>query len=396
MQRAIDGDSLGGTLPAPPLGTSCGASAGCNVVPNAARVTGTTTALYVDHRRLLTSWLQLGVGLRGVIAPDLRDGSRAALLPRLALEATPTRAAAVRVGVGSFSRAATLFDEANGATVLPATGLAGVNGAEGAWMSQSTATQLEVGASQRWAHTLVGVVAYWQRPQLTGVGQSALRHRGMDATWQYARGVTSLTASYSRVAREIRSWDVDSAAELLTSRLEQVASLGAATRVWKLHGALSASYAHGLSFASVVLERPSRANASGTPGDLANGGATSAPPAIPPQRSFLRVDASLSGRMCVAGPACRLVLAPYARVLNALDRRDAIFFYRDSPVRNVNRLGWVPALLSLGVRVDVARVSVSGNARLTRHRAPCGVARLEPRRGTMRRPAGTGGSAESM
>ena len=356
VQRAIDGDSLGGSIPAPPKeGPPCGVTAACSVAPNAARVTGTTTGLYVDHRRLVASWLQLGVGLRGVIAPGMREGSRALLLPRLALEATPSSGSTVRVGVGSFSRAATLFDEANGVTVLQSTGLAAAAGADGAWMSQSTATQFEVGASQRWTHALLGVVAYWQRPQVTGLGQSALRHRGVDATWQYARGVTSFTASYSRVNREIRSWDADTSAELLTTRLEQVASLGAATHVWKVHGSLSASYAHGLSFASVVLERPNRANTSGTPSDLTGVGGASAPPTIPPQRSFLRVDASISGRICVAGPSCRLVLAPYARVLNALDRRDAIFFYRESPARNANRLGWVPALLSLGLRVDVAR-----------------------------------------
>lgn len=360
VQRTIAGDSLGIDLPPAPITTPCPVTGVCNVIPSTARVSGTTASLYADHRRLINTWLQLGVGLRGVLAPDLLEGSRAVLLPRLALEATPTSASTVRVGVGSFSRAATLFDEANGATVLPSTGLAGASTADGAWMSQSTATQLEVGASQRWKHSLLGVVGYWQRPQRTGSGQSSLRHRGFDATWQYARGVSSLTASYSRVSRQIRGWDADSAAEVLTTRLEQVASLGAATRVWKVHGAVSASYAHGLSFASVVLESPNRTN-SGTqasPGtgssDLVNGAASQAPN-IPPQRSFLRVDASVSGRICVSGAPCRLVLAPYARVLNALDRRDAIFFYRDSPVRNANRLGWVPALLSLGVRVDLAR-----------------------------------------
>ncbi|HEX4936884.1 MAG TPA: hypothetical protein VFV33_27065, partial [Gemmatimonadaceae bacterium] len=372
--RVVTGASTGasaGALAGVPLGVGpanagsgdpCPVSSACTLVPPAARVTGTTGALYVDHRRLLAPWLQLGVGARSVVAPGAFgsarrtvEGARVAILPRLALEATPSGGRAFRLGVGGYSRTATLFDESGGATALPATGLAlSVPVAGGAWLSQSTVLQLELGASQRWAHAQLAAVAYWQRPQRTGVGQSALRHRGLDVTWQYARGSASLTASYSRLAREIRAWDRDSAADVLTSRLEQVASLGAAARVWKLYGSLSASYARGLSFAAVVLEGANRgASTSPATGDVGVGAPSAS--TLPPQRSFLRVDATLSSRVCIGEPPCRLVFAPFARVLNALDRRDAIFYYRDAPSRSPNRLGWVPALVSVGARVDIGR-----------------------------------------
>ncbi|MCC6930455.1 MAG: TonB-dependent receptor [Gemmatimonadaceae bacterium] len=356
VQRTVAGDSTGAPLTSAGSGDPCPIASACDQVPVMARVAGTTGAVYVDHRRLLAPWLQLGVGGRAVMAPSAFDAGRVTFLPRLALEATPSGGSALRLGVGGYSRTATLFDESGGATVLPSTGLAAsapVGG--GAWLSQSTAMQLEVGASQRWSHAGVSAVAYWQRPQRTGVGQSALRHRGIDLMWQYARGATSLTASYSRVAREVRAWDRDSAAEVVSSRLEQVASLGAAARLWRLYGSLSASYARGLSFAAVVLESANRsAPASTSSGNVVSASAESA---LPPQRSFLRVDATISSRVCVAGPSCRVVLAPYARVLNALDRRDAIFYYRESPSRDPGRLGWLPALLSVGVRADMGRSS---------------------------------------
>ena len=356
VRRTVAGDATGAPLTSVGSGDPCPIASACDQVPVMAHVAGTTGAVYVDHRRLLSPWLQLGLGVRGVMAPSAYDAARVTILPRLALEATPSGGSALRIGVGGYSRTATLFDESGGATVLPATGLAAsapIGG--GAWLSQSTAMQLELGASQRWSHAAVSAVAYWQRPQRTGVGQSALRHRGFDLMWQYGRGAASLTASYSRVAREVRAWDRDSAAEVLTSRLEQVASLGAAARLWKLYGSLSASYARGLSFAAVVLESANRgAPASTTTGNVAAGAGSSA---VPPQRSFLRVDATISSRLCVVGPSCRLVLAPYARVLNALDRRDAIFYYRETPSRDPGRLGWVPALLSVGVRADMGRSS---------------------------------------
>ncbi|MCC6774338.1 MAG: hypothetical protein IT360_24340 [Gemmatimonadaceae bacterium] len=76
---------------------------------------------------------------------------------------------------------------------------------------------------------------------------------------------------------------------------------------------------------------------------------------MPAQDDYLRVGASLSARFCVGGRSCRSLLVPYARILNALNRRDAIFYYSATPGTGTNRLAGIPALVSLGLRIEVAR-----------------------------------------
>jgi hypothetical protein len=311
MCSAIDG-SLGGSIPAPPKeGPPCGVTAACSVAPNAARVTGTTTALYVDHRRLVASWLQLGVGLRGVIAPGMREGSRALLLPRLALEATPSSGSTVRVGVGSFSRAATLFDEANGVTVLQSTGLAAAAGADGAWMSQSTATQFEVG--RRNAGRTAGRRGLLAAPAVTGQA-SALRHRGVDATGS-TRVASVVHGELLRMFREIRYWDADTSAELLTTRLRA----GRLARATAYDGCCGIG-AHDFVRVGVLSVRTGPT--SGTESDLTGVGGASAYDNL--QRSFLRSMLRSAGASVWPGPSMPAGAGAMPRH-NALDRRGAIF-----------------------------------------------------------------------
>lgn len=70
-----------------------------------------------------------------------------------------------------------------------------------------------------------------------------------------------------------------------------------------------------------------------------------------PEDSYLRVDAEVSRRWVASLGDSPLVIAPYVRVLNALDRRDALF-YRAGPEEAVTHpvpLGSLPLIAVLGV-----------------------------------------------
>lgn len=358
VQRSVVGDSLGSVVSPPPNPTPCPPGGTCTSAAASANVSGATTSLYLDHRRLLAPWLRVQGGVRTSVAQGLRGAGRDVLLPRLALEALPFGGTTVRASVGRYSRMATVFDGTAGEATDPALGSAPLAGRLEGWTTRATATQVEIGGTQRWRHALAAVSAFWGNPGITPLGQGGVSTRGLDASWRVEQGIAALQASYTRIVRDVAGVTGDSASSTLapSRRVEQLASLQGSARVGRLAGILAASYAHGLSFTPVVLERPSYATKdAASPGPTsASGGAANA---TPTQQSYLRVDATVSAKWCVGGPGCRLLLTPYVRVLNALDRRDAIFYYNDAPGHATNRLAGIPALLSLGMRIDAAHAA---------------------------------------
>ncbi|MEP7380218.1 MAG: TonB-dependent receptor [Gemmatimonadota bacterium] len=355
VERSVAGDSLGAKVPLPVTVSTCPVDVTCVPLGASARVAGQTAALYLDHRRALKPWLQLGAGIRSTVAPGIAGAGREILLPRFALEALPFGGTTLRASVGRFSRLATFFDA--GAETDPSSGTAIYPADSRAWLTRATVTQVELGGTQRWNHTLAGIVAYWSRPGITPVGQVISQHHGIDASWRFQHGASTLLATYSRVVRAFSPATNDtSSAPDIAARVEQLASVQGSASLGRVTGNVSASYAHGLSFASVVLERPAASTLQGAPVD---GPFTAAAgrSASPTQDAYLRVDATLSAKWCVGGPSCRLLLTPYARLLNALDRRDAIFYYSDAPGHTTNRLAGIPALLSFGMRIDAARAA---------------------------------------
>ncbi len=355
VQRSVAGDSLGSVVSLPADPTPCPPDGTCTSAAASAKVGGATASFYLDHRRLLTPWLRVHGGVRTSAAQGLRGAGRDVVLPRLALEALPFGGTTVRASVGRYSRMATVFDGTVGEATDPASASAPLSGNLDGWMARATATQVEIGGTQRWRHALAAVSAFWGNPGITPLGQGGSSTRGIDASWRVEQGMAALQASYTRIVRDfVRvAGDSASSAAAPSHRVEQLASLQASARVGRVAGNLAASYAHGLSFTPVVLERAAAASkdtySSGP--QTASAGAGNA---TPTQQSYVRVDATVSAKWCVGGPACRVLLTPYVRVLNALDRRDAIFYYNDAPGHATNRLAGIPALLSLGMRIDAA------------------------------------------
>ena len=115
-----------------------------------------------------------------------------------------------------------------------------------------------------------------------------------------------------------------------------------------LEGAVRLSYGSGLPFSSVPF-----GDAVSAPG-MEDASAQETRATVPiPEESFLRVDVTFSGRWTVGGnPERSWTISPYVRILNALDRRDSLFFYfepwrADSP----RPLAEMPVLPLVGVRI---------------------------------------------
>jgi hypothetical protein len=111
---------------------------------------------------------------------------------------------------------------------------------------------------------------------------------------------------------------------------------------------LRLSYGSGLPFQDVSSGLPS---ASGNP--TPDQGSEGQPPAAltgAPDDSYLRIDAEISRSWVASVGSSRFEIAPYVRLLNALDRRDALFYRADDtgPTRPAP-LASVPLLAVVGI-----------------------------------------------
>lgn len=176
-------------------------------------------------------------------------------------------------------------------------------------------------------------------------GESLSGWFGYSLSWVWSRDDASSTLGEDRFnARQILSAGV-------TGRS---ASLGTLS--------VNASYGSGLPLTSVELERsPLRdgllfedgATVDAGYGDGLNSGGGEQLAGGAPHRTdrFLRIDIEASRTWQLGDGERSTTLTPYIRILNALDRRDAIFFHRDDGDGSVQPLATVPLLPLIGLEV---------------------------------------------
>lgn len=120
---------------------------------------------------------------------------------------------------------------------------------------------------------------------------------------------------------------------------------------------VNASYGSGLPLTSVELERSAlRDGLLFENGDAAEinslGGAPGDTAGLTPRTDrFLRIDVEASRTWQLGDDERGATLRPYIRLLNALDRRDAIFFHRDAGDGSMQPLATVPLLPLFGLEV---------------------------------------------
>jgi hypothetical protein len=335
-----------------PSDRSCDGAAAC------AHSTSTTAAFYGDMRRRLSERFWLDAGLRIATTPRDHTTPLVDALPRVALEAYLTRSTSLRLAAGRYSRLGAIFSaEPGGATQSPggSTTLPAVLAVQ---LVRDHGDQLELSATQRWGSTALGVSTYLHRRE-ENPARTHLDHAvGIDASFSYTGSWLTAAASYTRIAR---SYDIVAPRGPLPLEgeprprfgVERLVSLDGTVRAGRLALALSGSYARGIPYTSIVLDRPTQGY-TGSPTSL-EGSTRNENEDAALARSYLRLDATLSGRWCIGGRECPVLLSPYLRVINALDRRDALFYYQDGGLDDPRSLAALPAVLSVGVRWELAR-----------------------------------------
>ena len=329
----------------------CGAAYSC------VRTSSTTAALYGDLRYEISERARLAAGLRIASTPSDRATPLVDALPRLALEASVAPRTSVRLAAGRYSRLGAIF---SAGADDPADG----SGGAGTFpqklavrLARDHATQLELSATHRWGRTALGLATYLHHREGNPSGTHLDHAVGIDASLSYSGKWLSAAASYTHIARsyEVAAPSSGTTAAAGESRprfgVERLVSLNGTVSAGRLSLSLSGAYARGIPYTSIVLDRP-------TDAFLAAPGPTGMEwrrDDAPLARSYLRLDATLSGTWCIGERECPVQLSPYVRVINALDRRDALFYYQDGDLDMPRSLAALPAVLSVGVRWEVGR-----------------------------------------
>jgi hypothetical protein len=333
----------------------------CEGAALCAYASSATAALYGAMRHRLSERLWLDAGLRIASTPHDRTTPSVDALPRLALEAYLGPSTSLRLAAGRYSRLGANFSAGAGSVVQTPGGSTTLPTVLDVQLVRDHADQLELSAIQWWGATALGVSTYLHLLEGNPARTHLDRAVGVDASLSYSGSWLTAAASYTRIAR---SYDVVTSSAGLPPLsgatrpgfgVEQLISLDGTVRAGRLALALSGSYARGVPYTSIVLDRPADGYA-GSPTSLEGSwrdADADADAAL--ARSYLRLDATLSGSWCVGGRDCPVRLSPYVRVINALDRRDALFYYQDGDLDDPRSLAALPAVLSVGVRWELAR-----------------------------------------
>ena len=266
-----------------------------------------------------------GVALRAGLRADAFEGARALeVSPRLALLWPLSETALFRLAAGRYSQFARRSDPA----VPSDLGVQSTQFTESPLLSVATSTHVVASIDQRLTERVtVGV---------EGFAKSFEGLPDAEGGKVNASGVDLRLASAGRRARGwlgyTLTWFWSDEGALNTSRFSghHLLTAGASGRLggWARATARlsTAAVSPSLVCRSAIVRQ--RADALSTPGQTESSGSTSTSIPVAPDESFLRVDLTLSGDWTVrdAGDR-RWTLTPYLRILNALDRRDSLFYF---------------------------------------------------------------------
>jgi hypothetical protein len=286
-----------------------------------AQASARTLGAYVDVSRSLGASVVLRAGLRGDV---FNDGDGLRLAPRAALTWMVAPQAFVTVAAGRYHQNARIADVRVGDALASTTSVAG---AASQLLPVATADHVVVSLDQTVGEKVrLGLTGYWKayqglRPDQDGrvlssgvdlrvqrPGERATVWLGYGLSWYWsAQDLTGSSSGFS--GRQLLSAGVTGALSDLFG------------------GDLRIAYGSGLPYTSIPFHTPgSSALASDVP-TLQNGGAEQTPPfAGGLDEDFLRVDVELHASLHPEWLGRHWEVRPYLRVLNALDRRDALFY----------------------------------------------------------------------
>jgi hypothetical protein len=113
---------------------------------------------------------------------------------------------------------------------------------------------------------------------------------------------------------------------------------------------VTAAYGSGLPLTSIVLDAPEGAQAESQPTSGLQPGAADDPARS--DRAYVRFDARIGAEWHIGAGDRTIRIMPYARIINALSQRDALFYFQDDgePGRPPRALARIPAVPVIGLR----------------------------------------------
>ena len=291
--------------------------------PQEARSQATTVGGYVDASRDLGPGLTLRAGLRA----DRFSGDGAPrLAPRAALMWQVGPQALVTVATGRYHQNARADDGVVQESLTE--GLTETSAAP-TLLPVATADHVVVSLDQNLGESVrLGVAGFWKAYQGLRPGSDAtIRSSGLDLRVQHRGERTTAWLGYGL------SWywsgtDLSGAASTFTGRQLLTAGLSGALGAG-LGGDVNVAYGAGLPYTSVPFHAFSPSTAEADRNALANSGdVIEETPPFPGglDQNFLRVDVELHATFRPEWGGHRWEVRPYLRVLNALDRRDPLFY----------------------------------------------------------------------
>jgi hypothetical protein len=280
-----------------------------------------TVGAYVDASHPLMHRLHVRGGLRG---DYFSSEERVRIAPRLSATWLASESAALTIAAGRYHQQVRAPDSAwivAAETDYPA------GSAPPPLIGVAEATHLALGLNQRFSDEVrLGVEGFYKRfAGIPGASASDASASGMDLWVQGARGAHSAWLGYSlawvwSLSETPGTSDQFSGRQMLSAGLSGPVAGG-------LDVDLGFTYGAGLPFTAVPVAMPAHDDTRAAPqvGNL--GPAGQAPPlSTPPSDPYLRLDLTLSRTWQPGWNGGGQTLTPYVRVINALDRRDAMFY----------------------------------------------------------------------
>jgi hypothetical protein len=307
-------------------------SISCTAALPCADLSTTFLSPWAEAAWRIASNVSVRAGMRAGWEPD---ESHIAALPRMAVTLFNRDAStALTVSAGRYSQT-NAFDDAS--TV---SGTAATSGSLRTGVTY--ASQFELHVARRSARSALGASLLLHRYEGAN-GIMPWTSPGGELSWAWTDDVWTTTLGYSVLGR--RRTPRDSVAEYQ----HMVAASIAATR-GRVSLGLSSAWGSGMPLTSVVLEEPAaeRENIS-TDGEFVSADS----PRPLDDRTYFRVDARLGAEWAADVFGRPVRLTPYARLVNGLSRRDALFYYQDDgPPGEPQPLAALGSLPVLGLRIE--------------------------------------------
>jgi hypothetical protein len=309
LRAGVSFETLDATYSATSLGTGS--------VPVDSHGTSTTVGAYVDATRSLGSSLVVRLGLRG---DRFSDAGSLRLAPRAALTWAVAPEAMVTVATGRYHQLARATDvalERSLSEVVADTSLASD------LLPVASADHVVVSLDQTFGEDVrLGLAGFWKAYSgLRSTQTEAIRSSGIDLRVQRRGARATAWLGYGL------SWywsgaDLSGSSSDFTGR--QLLTAGVFGSLGSSFGAdVRVAFGAGLPYTSVPFGRAES--------DLALGPAEGVLEQTPPlpgglDEDFLRVDVELYANLRPQWGGRTWQIRPYLRILNALDRRDALFY----------------------------------------------------------------------